>query len=90
MLGMTQAELAERLAVTRQSVMCWETNRSAPNPQVFRAVLELLVETNARDKKTEAKQAERTEHLKDLAAWGAKRMGLDGKPDGDTGGQAKE
>lgn len=41
-LGLTQAELAERLAVTDKAVSKWETGRGLPDPGLFEPLCDIL------------------------------------------------
>lgn len=40
--GFTQAELARHLGVSRQAVYQWETGRTSPTREAFRAMCRLL------------------------------------------------
>ena len=81
-LGLTQAELAERLAVTDKAVSKWETGRGLPDPGLFEPLCDTLgvslAELFAGEKVPPADLMQRTEEtafglLWLLREWGKQR-----------------
>lgn len=50
-LGLTQAEFAESIGCSIQAVQAWEIDRRNPKPQTFRAILELIIDYEAKHDK---------------------------------------